>query len=334
MKLNLFLLLTASAIVATCFSVVSAGSTNGDLVALTFEPPLAFTSYPGAGCSPGDDGTSYPGHVTDIQMISYGQFCITDLVVDDSGDETTTTTTTTTPTPTTTPMVNAYTLIDQVTCTPWGIFERYSTCTDATCSDCLEPEAVAVSSWDEVDTDVYEGQCFDYTYSFDPTSFIGDLYPVGFSFDEGANMDDVAAYLELFNANSCVADGQYGSSSNSNSAPVTNDDDNDDLSECQSIRKLQLVCWCFVESIGLYFFSARQLCFMNCRNGCMHAFMHAFMHAWRLVVLLLSIAPAAITERMNNPLILFLLIVSCRISFVRSIHSFIKTLLLLLRMAE
>mmetsp|Transcript_89835 Transcript_89835/g.183214 ORF Transcript_89835/g.183214 Transcript_89835/m.183214 type:complete len:236 (+) Transcript_89835:95-802(+) len=94
----------------------------------------------------------------------------------------------------------------------------------------------AVDSAEDLD-----GYCFDYTYSFDPTSFT-DLISINFKFDDGANMLDAARYMGIVAMNSCIMDGPEGAeeTAGEDDEVYVGDDEvaDDDDDECLSIPDL------------------------------------------------------------------------------------------------
>jgi len=195
-------------------------ATDRDLAegdSIQFDPPIPVDAYLSDTCL--GDTEVLPSKVASIRVLGDGEFCIGSITIGPDGTETTT-----------------YALLDEITCTPWGIYDRFSSCDDATCTDCT-PDSVSYYSWDETGLDSVEGVCFFSSYSFDPTTF-KNLQDVSFVFADDANMVDAATYMDTLAANSCIADGvEATEDEKEEAAPAEEDEDEDN---CLSLP--ELVC--------------------------------------------------------------------------------------------
>merc|ERR1711933_468217 len=122
----------------------------------------------------------YSGEVVRIKTMDYGSFCVADKIYDD-----------------------------------------WNKCTDADCGDC-EAEYKAYTGWDSIEPEELIGHCYDYTFSADEITksvrmtagTFEEVLKVHFSFDDNADPDDAAAYVELMDKNSCIDAGPPSIDSN------------------------------------------------------------------------------------------------------------------------
>mmetsp|Transcript_25259 Transcript_25259/g.59116 ORF Transcript_25259/g.59116 Transcript_25259/m.59116 type:complete len:354 (-) Transcript_25259:168-1229(-) len=175
---------------------------------VSYDPPISLTNYNSDTCS--DSAETIISKIASLRVLSEGEFCIGGMV---AGAQT-----------------MSYDLMDEITCTPWGIYDRYSTCTDATCSDCT-PSSVSYYTYDEFLVESLDGFCFKSSFSFDPTTFTN-LQTTSFEFTEDADMDTADQYLDSIAKNSCIADAL------SEVGGETSDETSKEESSCQTITDL------------------------------------------------------------------------------------------------
>eukprot|EP00537_Pseudo-nitzschia_pungens_P010426 CAMPEP_0172382312 /NCGR_PEP_ID=MMETSP1061-20121228/281_1 /TAXON_ID=37318 /ORGANISM="Pseudo-nitzschia pungens, Strain cf. pungens" /LENGTH=229 /DNA_ID=CAMNT_0013110155 /DNA_START=29 /DNA_END=718 /DNA_ORIENTATION=+ len=179
--------------VATFALATMAGSAAAGGETLSFDTPIPFTQFDGS-CT-GD--VLYAGEVMSIKKMDYGSFCVADNIIGGDGTKSA-----------------AYSRLDVVACETDAIYENWSKCSDATCSDCVA-EYKSYTGWDSINPDEGKDFCYRYTFSTDPIEkttrkikgqFFNSM-DIFFHFNPSADADDVNAYVKMMDENSCIGYG-------------------------------------------------------------------------------------------------------------------------------
>jgi hypothetical protein len=175
------------------FDAASGGATSEENQAtfLNFDStpsgPIMFSQFSSDTCD--ESNTLYTGEINSIQLLSFGEFCITDTI--NLGVNGT---------------ALSYTKLTNNDCSLFGVVDTYADCSNEDCSECNDDDNyLSITAWDEVFPNPFSEHCFQTSYATDSEDFDNGTLNIDYQFSLDSTENGLA-YKTFIVINSCVKD--------------------------------------------------------------------------------------------------------------------------------